>query len=78
MLAWLREEAGRQRGGVVGTIAVRSSGSFSRVHLRISQLQVQQWTGIMANKQVYAGSDETPPEPHSLPESVLVGIDPKC
>ena len=72
VLAWLQEDPDANAVALLGRLQSTHPDRFSRAHLRTLQRRVQQWRGIMANKLVYAASDETPAAQHPMPELVLV------
>ena len=78
VLGWLQEDPDASAVALLGRLQSTHPERFSRAHLWTLQRRVQQWSGIMANKLVYAASDETWSTPHPMPELVLVDGGPKC
>ena len=77
-LGWLQTEPDASAVALLGRLQEAEPDRFSRSHLRTLQRRVLQWTGIMADKLVYAASEATLPDPNGMPEIALAVADLKC
>ena len=75
---WLQAEPDATGKALMARLQSEHPDRLTEAQLRTMQRRVKQWPGIMANKLVYAGTDEASAAPNGLPEMALVGAGPKC
>ena len=78
VLGWLQEDPDPSAVVSLGRLQEAEPDRFSRAHLRTLQRRVRQWRGIKSKELVYAAAGEPMAELPTMPELVLVGVDPKC
>ena len=78
MLMWLQAEPDATGKALMARLQSECPDRFTEAQLRTMQRRVKEWRGIMANKLVYAGTDEASAASSRLPELALIGADSKC
>ena len=74
MLSWLQKDPDAKAIALLNRLKSAHPDRFSDTHLRTLQRRVQQWRGVMAQRLVYAASDEPALERSEKVELVLVGV----
>ncbi len=78
VLMWLQAEPDATGKPLMARLQSEHPDRFTEAQLRTMQRRVKEWRGIMANKLVYAGTDEASAASSRLPELALIGADSKC
>ena len=78
VLSWLQDDPDASAVALLNQLRAVDPDRSSRAHLSMLQRRVQRRRSIMANKLVYASSEQTMPDPDEMPAIVLAGSNSRC